>query len=74
MAHEGCPIGSKSDDKSYVTDMEETDGRSDIDKGGCVVRVCGGGGGGGRDGSSSVATWACKYESSARKFTTCIRN
>lgn len=77
MAHEGCTctIGSKREDKSYVAGMEKADGRSDIERGGDVIRGCGGGGGGGGgDGSSRVVKWACKYESSACKFTTCTRN
>ena len=51
---------------------EEADGRSDIERGCAAISVCGGGsGGGGGDGSSSVAKWACKYDSSACKFTAC---
>lgn len=56
---------------------EEAGGRSDIERGGGSISVCcgGGGGGGGEgsggDGSSSVAKWPCKYDSSACKFTTC---
>lgn len=69
MAHEGCTIGSKSDDKSYVAGTEEADGRSDIERGGDAISVADDGGGGGV-GSSSVAKWACKYVNSACKFTT----
>jgi hypothetical protein len=66
-------MGSKSDDKSYVTGMTEAEGRSAMESGGGVIAV-GGGGAGGGDGSSNVARWACKYESSACKFTTCLNN
>lgn len=51
---QGCTIGSKSDDKSYVVGTVEADGRSAIESGGGVTSVVGGGGGGG-DGSSKVA-------------------
>lgn len=51
--------------------MEEAEGRSEIEsEGGVTITGGGGGGGGGGDGSSKVARWACKYESSACKFTT----
>ena len=69
---EGCIIGSKRHDKSYAAGIEEADGRSAIESGGGVTSV--GGGGGGGDGTSNAARWACKYESSACKFTTCVRN
>lgn len=65
-------MGSKSEDKSYVAGMEEAaDGRSEMESGGGVM-IDGGGGGGGGDGSSNVAKWACKYESSACRLTTCM--
>jgi hypothetical protein len=70
MDHDGCTIGSKRDDKSYAAPgIEEADGRSAIENGGDVTSA--GGGGGGGDGTSIAARWACKYESSACKFTTC---
>lgn len=70
-------MGSKSEDKSYEAGMEETaDGRSEMENCGGVMSAAadGGGGGGGGDGSSIVARWACKYESSACRFTTCMYN
>ena len=75
MGHEGCTMGSKREDKSYVAGTEDAEGRSAIESGGGVIIVggvegCGGSG----DGSSNVARWACKYESSACKFTTCLNN
>lgn len=54
MTHGGCTMGSKSDDKSYATGMEEAEGRSEIERGGGII-IAGCGGGGGGDGSSSVA-------------------
>ena len=63
MYHEGCTIGSKRDDKSYAAGIEEADGRPAIESGGCVTSVGGG--------TSIAARWACMYESSACKFTTC---
>lgn len=42
MAHEaGCTMGSKSDDKSYVTGMEEAEGRSARENtgGGAIIDV-----------------------------------
>lgn len=67
----GCTMGSKSEDKSYEAGMEEAEGRSAMESGGGVTRDDGGGGGGGGVGSSIVARWACKYEISACRFTTC---
>lgn len=39
MTHEGCTTGSKSDDKSYVTGMEEAEGRSAMESGGGAIIV-----------------------------------
>ena len=73
MDHEGGTMGSKSADKSYEAGKGEAEGRSAIESGGGVIIVGGGGGSGGGDGSSNVVRWACKYESSACKFTTCLK-
>lgn len=72
-AQEVWAIGSKREDKSYVTGREVAmpDGMFPIERDVGAGVACGNGGGGGW-GSSNVARWPCKYESSAWRFTTCF--
>ena len=74
MAHEDWAIdGSNSEDASKVAGIDEAaaatvvaDGKSAMEKTGGATAACGGGMGG-CWGSSIVARWPCKYESSACK-------